>query len=124
MTPLLRILIVEDEVFLAMGLEMILTKAGYEVCQTVATGEDAVIAVQQESPDVILMDIRLAGDIDGIEAARQIQACSKTPIIFMTGYSDNAVENRARKLNPLAYCTKPVRIYELQPILDSVRTLM
>jgi len=122
MTQPLRILLVEDEAFLAMSLEVMLTGTGYEVCQTVATGEDAVIAVQQESPDVILMDIRLAGDIDGIEAAHQIQTCSETPIIFMTGYSDNAIEERAMKLNPLAYCTKPVRIYELQSILDSVRT--
>ncbi len=122
MTQALRILIVEDEVLIAMYLAMELKQAGYEVCKQVATGEEAVIIAQEEAPDVILMDIRLAGEIDGIEAARQIQACSEIPIIFMTGYSNNAVEERARKLNPLAYCAKPIRIYEIQSILDSLQT--
>ncbi len=122
MTQPLHILIVEDEVLIAMCLEMQLKQAGYEVWQQVATGEEAVIIAQQESPDIILMDIRLAGDMDGIEAAQQIQACSDTPIIFMTGYSDKAIEERAKQLNPLAYYLKPVNIHELKAMLDSTRT--
>lgn len=115
-----QILIVEDEVMIAMCLEMELTRAGYDVCQRVATGEEAVIVAQDKTPDIILMDIRLAGDIDGIEAAQQIQACTAIPIIFMTGYPDKAVEERAKQLNPFGYFVKPVRIHTLQPLIDSV----
>ena len=120
MTHTRRILIVEDEVMIAMCLEMELKRAGYEVCHRVVTGEDAVRIAKHESPDCILMDIRLAGDIDGIEAARQIQACSSIPIIFMTGYPDKAVEERAKQLNPLGYFVKPVRVHMLQPLIDAV----
>ena len=115
-----RILVVEDEVMIAMCLEMELKHAGYEVCQRVAKGEDAVRIAQQDSPDCILMDIRLAGDIDGIEAAQQIQAQTDIPIIFMTGYPDRAVEERANTLNPLGFFIKPVRISTLQPLIDSI----
>ncbi len=121
MTQLLQILIVEDEAMIAMCIEMELTRAGYGICQqgAVATGEKAVIIAQRESPDIILMDIRLAGEIDGIEAAQQIQACADIPIIFMTGYPDKAVEERAKKLNPLGYFVKPVQNHMLQPLIDS-----
>lgn len=115
-----RILIVEDEVMIAMCLEMELKRAGYIVCQRVATGEDAVSIALRESPDVILMDIRLAGEIDGIEAVQQIQACTAIPIIFMTGYPDKAVEERANMLHPLGFFIKPVRISTVQPLIDSL----
>ncbi len=115
-----QILIVEDEVMIAMCLEMELKRVGYDVCQRVATGEEAVVVAEQASPDVILMDIRLAGEIDGIEAAQQIQACSSIPIIFMTGYPDKAVEERAKQLNPLGYFVKPLRLQRIQPLIDSV----
>ncbi len=122
MTQPIRILIVEDEVIIAMGIEMELKQAGYEVCQRgpVATGEEAIIIAQHESPDIILMDIGLAGEIDGIEAAQEIQACTAIPIIFMSGYSDKDVEERAKALNPLGYYIKPVRIHDLKPLLESV----
>ena len=120
MAPPRRILVVEDEVMIAMCLELELTRAGYEVCQRVAKGEEAVCLAQHESPDCILMDIRLAGEIDGIEAAEQIQAFSSIPIIFMTGYPDKTVEERANVLNPLGFFVKPVRILTLKPLIDSI----
>ncbi|MBD3305915.1 response regulator, partial [candidate division KSB3 bacterium] len=83
-----RILLVEDEVMIAMGLELELKRAGYPECQRVVSGEEALVRVAQEPPDLILMDIRLAGKLDGIETARQIQAQTDIPIIFMTGYPD------------------------------------
>jgi len=120
MTQPRRILIVEDEVMIALCLELELTRAGYTVCQRLAKGEDAVIIAQQESPDMILMDIRLAGEIDGIEAAQKIQACTAIPVIFMTGYPDDAIEERANRLHPLGFFIKPVRISTLQPLIDSL----
>jgi len=121
MKKAIQILIVEDEAMVAMCIEMELKLAGYEICQggAVATGEEAVTIAQRESPELILMDIRLAGNIDGIEAARQIQACTTIPIIFMTGYPDKTVEDRATQLNPLGYFVKPVRLLMLQPLIDS-----
>ena len=121
MARLLRILIVEDEVIIAMCLEMELKHAGYTVCQRVIRGEDAVRIALRESPDCVLMDIRLAGDIDGIDAAQQIQAQTTIPIIFMTGYPDKAVEERAKALNPLGFFIKPVRVLTLKPLLDSLQ---
>jgi len=112
----LRIMIVEDEIFIALGLEMELKVAGYTVCAVVSTGEEAIAAAARESPDVILMDIRLAGEIDGIEAAQQIQAAKSTPVIFMTGYSDADVMTRAKGLQPLGYLIKPVRLHDLKPL--------
>ena len=68
----LNILIVEDEAIIALGIQMELEMAGYGSCQVVATGEDAIACVAQDPPDLILMDNRLAGDMDGIQAARAI----------------------------------------------------
>lgn len=121
MNQSLRILLVEDEILTAIAMEIELKQAGYDVCRRVATGEDAVMVARQESPDLILMDIRLAGELDGIEAAQQIQASSSIPIIFMTGYPDEEIEERARKLNPLGYFLKPVRLPGLQPLIDVVK---
>ena len=115
-----RILVVEDEAMIAMCLKLELKQAGYEVCRHLATGEDAVRIALHESLDCILMDIRLAGTIDGIEAAQQIQARTHIPIIFMTGYPDKAVEERAKALNPLGFFVKPVQISLLQPLIDAV----
>lgn len=83
--------------------------------------EDAVRAAQQHLPDCILMDILLAGEINGIEAAKQIQAQSAIPIIFMTGYPDAAVEGLAKQLNPLGYFIKPVRVLTLKPLFESLK---
>jgi len=120
MKKVIKILIVEDEVLIAMSLKMELEKAKYKVVKPIATGEKAIIIAKQESPDIILMDIRLAGIIDGIEAARQIMTDSNCSVIFMTGYPEKSIEERAMKLNPLAYYTKPVSIHELIPIIDSI----
>ena len=116
-----RILVVEDEILIAMCLEMELIKAGYEVCSRVTNGEEAIVLATQDAPDLILMDIRLADDIDGIEAARTILASSQIPIIFMTGYPDKEHAERAKQLNPLGYFIKPVRIHDLQLLIDSIR---
>lgn len=117
-----RILIVEDEVIIAMCMEMELEEAGYQIYETISTGEEAVMIARQDPPDVILMDVHLSGKIDGIEAAHQIQAFCSIPIIFMTGYPDKATEKKAKALNPLGFFTKPVPIYVLKPLLASITT--
>ncbi len=119
MTSQISVLIVEDEVLTAMVLEMELKKAGYTICQRVVSGEEAVGVAQQDSPTIILMDIRLAGEIDGFEATRQIQAVADIPVIFMTGYPDQDTRDLAMTLSPAGYLMKPVHIPELTASIDS-----
>lgn len=116
----LNILIVEDEVITAMILKINLEKAGYHVARSVVSGEDAVLAVQELNMDVVLMDIRLAGSLDGIQAAALIQDIRKTPIIFCSGYDDNATKKRADALNPLGFLTKPLDLATMIRTLDLV----
>lgn len=116
----IQILLVEDEFLIALGLEQELLQEGYKIRTIVTSGEDAIEVARQQSPDIILMDIRLAGIIDGIEAAQQIQSFSSTPIIFMTGYSSPEIMKRVKELNPLGYLIKPVSITDLKIIIDGV----
>lgn len=103
-----RILIVEDEVISAMALERMLADIGCSVVGSVSTGEDAVERAGRERPDIVAMDIRLAGKMDGIDAASRIMAEFGTPIVFMTGYDDPDTKERALRLKPLGFMTKPI----------------
>ena len=118
----LNILIVEDEAIIALGIQMELEMAGYGACQVVATGEDAIACVAKNPPDLILMDNRLAGEMDGIQAARAILAIHQLPIIFMTGYAADDIMQRAQSLNPYGYLIKPIRVYEIEPLINSLIT--
>lgn len=109
----ISVLIVEDEAFSALYLKTGLSGEGFNICDTVATGEGAIDIAQNKDPDLILMDIRLAGRINGIEAARKIHEKKKIPLIFTTGYDDLELKMEALKLNPLAFLIKPVDIDEL-----------
>ena len=115
-----RILIVEDEMLAAMSLAMDLRGAGYTVGGTVATGEEAVAAAQSEPIDLILMDIGLAGGIDGVEAAARIRACSSVPIIYMTGYAERADDPTVKGTRPYGFLVKPASFSRLQSLLDSL----
>ena len=115
-----KILIVEDEVMLSAWLKIQLEDEGYLVCGSFTTGEESVEFVQKTKPDIILMDINLVGEIDGIEAAEVITEKSNIPIIFMTGYTDPKVYERAQKIKPLAYLIKPIEIWNLKPIFESL----
>jgi two-component system, response regulator PdtaR len=104
---LLRVLIVEDEVFVAMDAEAILVDAGHEVVATAASADDAVAKAGQLLPDLVLMDIRLVGDRDGIEAALEIKTRFNVPIIFVTANNDPMTYARAKKAEPLSIVSKP-----------------
>ncbi len=103
-----RILIVEDEWLTARSLQMDMEDLGIQVVGIAACGEDAVKIGLKEIPDFILMDIRLAGNMDGIEAARLIHQQIKIPIIFMTGYATGDVKKRALSVHRAAFLEKPV----------------
>ncbi len=113
----MNILIVEDEAISANLLDMLMKKRGHHVLGPVATGEDAVELAYTSDPDVILMDIHLAGEIDGIDAVGAIHEKKKIPVIFITAYDENSVMERAMKHNPLAYLKKPVNPNEIESVL-------
>lgn len=119
MTAKRKILIVEDEILTARMISNQLRNSGYSTCKLVTTGEDALNAAASENPSLILMDIRLAGTMDGIEVAEMILSQRKIPIVFMSGYINSDIMDRAEQLKPLAYLTKPFSLAELQSIIDS-----
>ncbi len=116
-----KILIVEDEALIALQLKMKLSQIGYDVCEPTGRGEDAIAMTHRENPDVILMDIRLLGEMDGIETARRIIGFSRAKIIFMTGLSDPEMKALAMALNPAAYLDKPVEIRKIQSVIQDSR---
>lgn len=114
-----NILIVEDELLIAHDIKSALTKYGYSVSDIVDTGEEAVTKSLTDPPDLILMDITLAGEIDGIEAARQIQEAVEIPLIFLTASNDIETLDRAKKMEPYGYINKPVNDNEIFTNLET-----
>ena len=115
-----RIFLVEDEALSAFYLMMKLKDMGFEVDAALTTGEDAVSRAERYRPDLILMDINLAGQMSGIDAVRAIKERFEVPVIFMTGYSDAATRAKANALNPVAFLVKPLDIKELERCIRSV----
>ena len=116
----INILIVEDEATIAQFLKMELELSGYDVCDCVASGEESIIVAKELKPDVILMDIYLSGMLDGIEAAQEILAHQKIPIIVCTGYTERELLERAKKINPVAYLRKPIIAEEVVVVIKSL----
>lgn len=115
-----KILLVEDEAITALAMVGALKNMGYETCKPVATGEKALQSLTDEKPDVVLMDINLSGDMDGIETASLMMETEHRAIIFITGYSCGQVYERAKALSPVAIFAKPVRPLDLKTAIDSV----
>lgn len=109
----IQILIVEDELLIAKGLARKLKKLGYQVMDIVASGEEAIQYSKTQKPDLILMDIVLEGEIDGIEAAQKINQSQSIPIIYLTAYADDATLVRAEDSNYYGYLLKPYKEREL-----------
>jgi len=102
-----NILIVEDESIVALDIKDKLEHLGYNVLAIVSSGERAIEEVKKNQPDLILMDIILKGEIDGIETARQIRKCFDIPIIYLTAHSDEQTLKRAKVTEPFGYIIKP-----------------
>lgn len=113
-----KILIVEDESIIVKSLENRLVKAGYDVIGNAASGKEAIEMAKQLNPDLILMDIKLNGEMTGIEAASEINKILSIPIVYLTSYSDEGTFQKARITNPFAYLHKPFDGEQLQRILD------
>ncbi|MGF1568866.1 MAG: putative bifunctional diguanylate cyclase/phosphodiesterase [Nodosilinea sp.] len=113
-----RILIVEDELIVAENLARNLIKQGYKVVDIVGSGAGAIAAVQAHSPDLVLMDVMLQGDVDGVTAAEQINRHHSIPIIYMTAYSDATTLERAKHTHPYGYLVKPFNPNMLRVTLE------
>ncbi len=113
-----RVLIVEDETIVSMDIERRLKFMGYDVLPPVVSGEDAISQAGLQHPDIILMDIMLAGDIDGIEAASAIRGQQRIPIIYLTAYADEETLERAQITEPFGYIIKPFEDRELKTCIQ------
>jgi PAS domain S-box-containing protein len=113
-----RILIVEDEAIVAADLETTLQKLGFTVVATAATGEKAVENAETTKPDLVLMDIRLKGEMDGIDAAEQITAQFNIPVIYLTAYADETTLERAKTTMPFGYILKPFQENDIRAAVE------
>ncbi|MBN1581401.1 MAG: response regulator [Anaerolineae bacterium] len=113
-----RILVVEDARLVAVRLERTLIELGYDVVDAVASGEEALQAVSERRPDLILMDVHLAGDIDGVETAAQIRDRFGLPVIYLTVDASDAALQRAKLTAPYSYLIKPVQDRELHAAIE------
>jgi len=117
--PATTILIIEDDGLIALRTMELLAKAGYDVPDPVPTGEDGLdYLAGNEEPDLILMDIGLAGKIDGIETARKIRERYGIPVIFLTAYTNESIVSRMNEVRPAGYLVKP---YPEKDLLDAVK---
>jgi PAS domain S-box-containing protein len=112
------ILIVEDEEIVAMDLANKLRRLHYEIGATTATGEEAVTLARERHPDLVLMDIRLAGSMDGVTAAEIIRRECDLPIVYLTAHSDRPTLQRAKVTEPYGYILKPFSERELEAYIE------
>ncbi len=108
-----KILVVEDESIVATHIAETLKHSGYEVTDTVSSGEMALLSVEREEPDLILMDIVLNGGMNGIETAEKINARLDVPVIFLTAYSDKKTLDKAKTIGPFGFIVKPFKEKDL-----------
>jgi PAS domain S-box-containing protein len=107
------ILIVEDEGVVALSIQAALTKMGYKVVGIAVTGNEAIALATEHKPDVILMDIHIKGDIDGIQTTEKLHEITDIPVIFLTAYADDETVKRAIKTKSHSYLVKPYNPREL-----------
>jgi len=108
-----RVLIVEDEIIVAKDLQQKLIDLGYNVPDIALTADEAISKTRTSDPDIILMDIKLDGPVDGIDAATNIRKKNDVPIIFLTAYGDESTIERAKLTDPNGYMIKPFNVQEL-----------
>ena len=118
MDTLIKILVVEDEMIIAAKIAMQLTSLGYDVTGILPRGEEAIEHVKENKPDIVLLDINLKGNLDGIETATQIQQLHNIPIIYLTANADEGTFNKAKTTRPAAFISKPFKQLDLQRAIE------
>jgi PAS domain S-box-containing protein len=112
------VMIVEDDRIVARDIRQQVDRMGYSVVATTGSGEKAVALARSIRPDLVLMDIRLEGDIDGIEAARQIRSGEGIPVIFLTAYGTEDIVRRASETDPFGYLLKPFEEPQMRTVIQ------
>ena len=119
-----RILIVEDDALVALGIRCTLEELGYTVCGVAATEPEAVTLATEHHPDLTLMDIRLRGPVDGIDTARRLRAELGIRSVYLSAYTDHQTMSRITSTYPLGFVQKPYSANQLKAALDlAVRRL-
>ncbi|MDJ0727834.1 MAG: response regulator [Prochloraceae cyanobacterium] len=117
-----NILIVEDELLIAKNLTRKLKKVGYTIIAVVSSGAEAIAIVNSNKPDLILMDIAIKGDLDGIETMAKIKEIDDIPAIYLTAYADDKTVERAAQTGCYGYLLKPFKEKELSATIKMVLT--
>jgi CheY-like chemotaxis protein len=115
-----RVLIVEDDMIISLVIENMVKELGHDVVGKATTGDEAIKLAVTHSPDLLLMDIRLKGEMDGIEAVTEIKQKIETSVIYLTGNSDRVNYERARETEFIDLITKPFTISDLTRSLNLV----
>lgn len=113
-----KVLVVEDEIIVAEDIAERLRKLGYTVAGMVTSGEEAIEQTAKAQPDLVLMDIVLEGDIDGVTAAENIRNAFQIPVVFLTAYADEKTLQRAKLADPFGYILKPFQQKDLQATIE------
>lgn len=114
------ILVVEDEAIVARDIQRTLDDLGYDVLTPAATCEDAILRASERCPDLVLMDIRISGERDGIETAEILRRRFRVPVVFLTAYADDVTIERAKRAQPYGYLLKPIKPNELRSAVEVV----
>lgn len=113
-----NILLVEDEQIASMDIREMIEESGYAVAATSDSAESAIEAAEEHNPDLVIMDINLPGERDGIDAAVEIQSRHDLPVIYLTAFSDEETLKRARKTEPSGFLVKPVTRADIQATVE------
>ncbi len=114
----IKVLIVEDEIISARSYAIVLKGLGYAICSLASTGEKAIEIAENEKPDIVIMDIGLHGSMDGLEAAKKIKDHFGTPVIYVTGYLDEDIKEKAGITEPHEYLSKPIQRTDLKNSIE------
>ena len=114
MMPKIKILIAEDEAISALSMQRALNRSGYEVCDLVSTGDEAVEGITRQKTDLVILDVILNGRVSGLDAAMQIRSQSNIPIVFVTGYEEGKLIERIKAVPSSTYLIKPITPKDLE----------
>lgn len=113
-----KVLVVEDEAIVAKDISVCLKKIGYDVLGTLSKGEKVIPAIKEERPDLVLMDIMLAGEMTGIEVSKLIKEEFDIPVVFLTAYADEKTISKAKVTEPYGYVIKPFKEIDLRTSIE------
>lgn len=113
-----RIMLVDDEVVITLQLKTLLMSQGYKIAGTASSGEEAVALAHQVNPDLVLMDIVMEGQIDGIDAAEKIRFELGIPVVFLTAHADEMLIARAKRTAPFGYILKPFQDWQINAAIE------